>query len=159
MAVDFKKFDQMIDQNKLKKDMEEAAETSYTEVPAGKYLVLLEKMEIKETKAKDKLMFAASFRIKDTIDAPMKQNNRCIFFNRVISGNKTTEKWNDGRAIKGVITWLEELTDEELEFKNYSKFSDDVLSLFQDVKDTIEVEINYDPEAFNPIEIVDVYDK
>lgn len=48
-------------------------------------------MEIKLTKAQDKLMFAVQCKIKEG-----EQANRMIFFNRVISGNKVSENWNDG---------------------------------------------------------------
>lgn len=157
MSVDFSKFDSMVNQEQLAKQMEAAPEND--EVPAGEYIVSVETMEIKPTKAGDKLMFAVGCKIKETLNAPKCQNGRWVFFNRVICGNKTSEKWNDGRAIKGVITWLEELTGEEgIEFKNYSQFSDEVTSLYQDICPAIEVSIKYDPEAFNPIEIVEVFD-
>ena len=106
-------------------------------------------------------MFAVQMGITDTIDAPKKQNKRKIFFNRIICGNKNTERWNDGVAIKGVVSWLEKLLDEgdSIEFKNYSQFADEVLDIYQDVCPDIEVKIEYDPDAFNPITIVEVFDK
>lgn len=158
MAVDFNKFDNMVDQKELKKQMEAAPE--YDDVPAGKYLTTIEKMEVKPTKAGDKLMFAVRMKIKETIDAPRKQDRRYIFFNRVICGNKTTDRWNDGVAIKGVISWLEKITGdgESIEFTSYGEFSETVLDIFQDICGSIEVEVSYDPEAFNPITIDDVYD-
>lgn len=155
MAVDFSKFDEAVNSDELKKEINEAPE----EVPAGKYIVAIESMEVKPTKKGDKLMFAVGARIKETVDAAKKQDNRCIFFNRVISGNRSTEKWNDGRAIKGVLTWLSEVVDHDVEFESYSKFAAEVESIFNDeVEDVIEIEIDYDPEAFNPISIVEVYD-
>lgn len=158
MAVDFNKFDQMINKEQLQKDMENAANADFDEVPAGIYVVSVEKMEVKPTKAGDKLMFAVQCKITETVEAPKKQDNRWIFFNRVICGNKVSEKWNDGAAIKGVITWIKDLTDEEIEFENYSQFSEDVLDIFQDICPTIEAKVQYDPEAFNPISIKEVFD-
>lgn len=159
MAVDFSKFDEAVNSDELKKEINEAPEQEFDEVLAGRYIVAIESMEVKPTKKGDKLMFAVGARIKETVDAPKKQDNRCIFFNRVISGNRSTEKWNDGRAIKGVLTWLSEIVDHDVEFKSYSKFAAEVESIFKDEVDgAIEIEIDYDPEAFNPISIVEVYD-
>lgn len=159
MGIDFEKFNKMVDNKELKKQMDATPE--YDDVPKGKYLCDIDKMEIKETKSHDKLMFSVQLGIKETIDAPKKQDKRKIFFNRVICGNKTTDKWNDGVAIKGVVSWIEKLLDEgdTLEFKNYSQFAEEVLDIYQDICSEIAVKINYDPDAFNSVTIVEVYDK
>lgn len=158
MSVDFSKFDKMVNNDELKKQMDAAPE--FDEVPKGKYLTEIKAMEIKPTKKADKLMFAVQMQIVETIDAPKKQNKRYIFFNRVICGNKTTDKWNDGVAIKGVITWLDHLFEggAGIEFTSYEQFAEDVLEIFQDLSGQVQVEVNYDPDAFNPIEITDVID-
>lgn len=158
MSVDLNKFDQMLNQSELKKQMEAAPE--FDDVPKGTYMAVIDKMEIKETKAGDKLMFAVQLGITETIDAPKKQDKRKLFFNRVICGNKTTDKWNDGVAIKGVITWVEKLLDEgeTLEFKNYSQFAEEILDIYQDICPNVTLRIDYDPDAFNPISIVEVFD-
>ena len=157
--MDFAKFDKMVDNKALKEQMDKAPE--YDDVPKGTYICDIEKMEVKETKNQDKLMLAVQLGITETVEAPKKQNKRKIFFNRVICGNKSTEKWNDGVAIKGVITWLEKLLDDgdTIEFENYSQFAGEVLDIYQDICPHIEVEVNYDPDAFNTIDIVEVYDK
>lgn len=159
MSVDFAKFDKLVNQKELKQQMETAPE--YDDVPKGTYKCSIEKMEVKPTKAGDKVLFAVQLKIKETVDAPKKQDNRYIFFNRVIFGNKTTDKWNDGIAIKGIITWIEKLLaegDDGLEFKNYSEFADDVLDVYQDIHNAIEILVKYDPDAFNSVTIEDVYD-
>ena len=157
--MDFDKFDKLVDQKKLQNEADPANDVEYDDVPKGTYIISIQRMEVKETNAKDKLMFSVQCKIVETLDASKKQDNRWIFFNRVIYGNRVTERWNDGRAIKGVLTWLEELTDVKLDFKSYSTFADDVEDLFEDVvKDKIEVQIKYDPEAFNPISIQEVFD-
>lgn len=157
--MDFAKFDSLVNKDNLKKQMEAAPE--YDDVPKGTYMAVIDKMEIKPTKAQDKLMFAVQMGITETLDAPKKQDRRKIFFNRVIAGNKTTEKWNDGVAIKGVISWIEKLLDEgdTIEFKNYSQFADEVLDIFQDICPQIVLKVNYDPDAFNPVSVVEVFDK
>lgn len=157
--MDFDKFDKMVDNKELKKQMEAAPE--FDDVPKGKYMVDIDKMEIKQTKAGDKLMFAVQLGIIETIDAPKKQDKRKIFFNRVICGNKTTERWNDGIAIKGVISWVEKLLDEgdTIEFKNYSQFAEEILDIYQDICPSVSLKIEYDPDAFNPVSILEVFDK
>lgn len=159
MSVDFNKFDQMVDQKELKKQMDAAPE--YDDVPKGTYMAVIDKMEIKPTKAQDKLMFAVQLGITETIEAPKKQDKRKLFFNRVICGNKTTERWNDGVAIKGVISWVEKLLDEgdTIEFENYSQFADEILDIYQDICPGIVLKIDYDPDVFNPVSIVEVFDK
>ena len=58
-----------------------------------------------------------------------------------------------------MLTWLSEIVDHDVEFKSYSKFAAEVESIFNDeVEGAIEIEIDYDPEAFNPISIVEVFD-
>lgn len=154
MAIDFSAFDQNVDVEQLAKDVANEPAAEFDEVPNGKYIVSFEAMEIKLTKAGDKLMFAVQCKIKEG-----DQKGRMIFFNRVISGNKSTEKWNDGKAIKSVITWLEKLGTETVpEFFNYQDFADCVLDIFQEVKDAVEAEVEYKADAFNLISIKEVFD-
>lgn len=157
--MDFDKFDKMVNGDELKKQMDAAQD--FDDVPKGQYMAVIDKMEIKETKNKDKLMFAVQMGITETLDAPKKQDKRKIFFNRVICGNKTTERWNDGVAIKGVLSWITKLLDEgdSIEFKSYGQLADEVLDIYQDICPQVSLKINYDPDAFNPVEIVEVFDR
>lgn len=153
MAIDFSAFDNKVDLNELQKEVAEAKDNEFQDVPDGKYIVGIEKMEIKLTKAGDKLRFAVQCKIKEG-----EQANRMIFFNCVISGNKNSENWNDGRAIKFVITWLEKLETEVVpEFINYADFADCVLDIFQEIQGKIEMEVDYKSSAFNPITILEVF--
>ena len=86
--VDLSKFDKLVNNDEIKKQMDAAPE--YDDVPAGTYVAEIKNMEVKPTKAGDKLMFSVSFQIIETIDAPKKQDKRYIFFNRGICGNKST---------------------------------------------------------------------
>lgn len=152
MAIDYSKFDNKVDLEELQKEVENAKE--FEDVPKGEYVVSIEKMEQKETKAGDKLMFAVQCKIKEG-----DQKGRMIFFNRVVYGNKTTDKWNDGKAIKGVLTWLDKLgTETKPEFVNYEDFEECILEIYQEIKGNIELEVKYDPDGFNPITIKEVYD-
>lgn len=156
MAIDFSAFDDKVDLAALQKEVAEAKDTEFADVPDGKYIVGIEKMEIKTTKAGDKLMFAVQMKIKEG-----EQKNRKIFFNRVISGNRTSETWNDGRAIKSVCTWVNELLGEDEEpvvFVNYQDFADQILDVFQSIQNSIEIEISYAAKNFNPVKIEEVFD-
>lgn len=153
MAVDFSAFDAKVNVEELQREVNEASDTQYEDVPDGQYEVSFDKMEIKETKAKDKLMFAVQCNILDG-----DQKGRKIFFNRVITGN-TSQKWTDGMAIKSVITWLNKLeTDTVPEFVNYADFADCVLDIFQEVQGKIGAAITYKAKDFNPITIDEAFD-
>ena len=157
MAVDFSAFDAKMDPN-LQEDVKNAKE--YEDVPNGDYIVNVDKMEVKMTKAGDKLMFAVQMSIKENSDgSKSNQKGRKIFFNRVISGNRVSESWNDGKAIKSVITWLDKLeTDLVPEFVNYSDFAELVLDIFQEIQGKVELDVTYKASDFNPVSINEVYD-
>lgn len=153
MAIDFGAFDQKVNLNELQKEVAEADATAFEDVPNGTYIVSFEKMEIKLTKAKDKLMFAVQAKIKEG-----EYKGRLLFFNRVISGN-TSQKWTDGMAIKSVITWLDKLETETVpEFVNYEDFADCVLDIFQEIQGKVEAEIEWKADAFHPMTINEVFD-
>ena len=44
------------------------------------------------------------------------------------------------------------------EFKNYSQFAENVLDIFEEVSGAVELDVKYDPDAFNSISIKEVYD-
>lgn len=153
MAIDFSAFDQKVDLNALQKEVAETDASAFEDVPDGTYIVGFEKMEIKLTKAKDKLMFAVQAKIKEG-----EHKGRLLFFNRVISGN-TSQKWTDGMAIKSVITWLDKLETETVpEFVNYADFADCVLDIFQEIQGKVEAEIEWKANAFHPMTINEVFD-
>jgi hypothetical protein len=149
--MDFSKFDNAINQADLQKQLEEAKnnpQQTDREVPAGNYTVKIEKMELAATKD-GRPMFKVQCRI---LEGEFKK--WCLFMNRVIYGTK-----NDANMIASVIGWLEKLEPSvQVEFKNYSQFADLVLDIFEEVADTVELDVEYDPDAFNSISIKDVFD-
>ena len=152
-GIDFSKFDNSVDLNALQKEVAETDASAFEDVPDGTYIVGFDKMEIKLTNAKDKLMFSVQCNIKEG-----EHKGRKIFFNRVISGN-TSPKWTDAMAIKSVCTWLDKLETETLpEFVNYADFAECVLDIFQEVQGKVEAEIEYSAKKFNPITINEVFD-
>ena len=150
MSIDFSKWDNNINSEDMAKAINEAKnnpQQTDKQVPAGKYTVKIEKMEIAATKD-GRPMFKVQCRI---LEGEFKK--WCIFMNRVIAGTK-----NDANMIASVIGWLEKLDAGVVEFKNYSQFADLVLDIFEDVADAVELDVQYDPEAFNSISIVEVFD-
>lgn len=157
-SFDFSQFDRAINKDQFTKDYEDAKANStddYPEVPKGKYTVKIDKMEVRPTKTDNYPMFSVQCRIQDG-----QYKNSCIFFNRKIYGNKETDKWNDGKAVAGVVTWLDKLQTEIIpEFKSYTQFSECVLDIFDECEQYgLVLEVEYDPNAFNPIKILDVYE-
>ncbi len=151
MSFNFEKFDQAINGEDMAKQIEEAKnnpQQSDKQVEAGNYTVKIEKMEIAATKD-GRPMFKVQCRI---LDGDFKK--WCLFMNRVIYGTK-----NDAGMISSVIGWLEKLEPSvDVEFKNYTQFSELVLDIFEEVADAVELDVAYDPDAFNSISITEVFD-
>lgn len=157
-VFDFSIFDKAVNTEQFKKDLENAKQNAtddYPEVPAGKYRVKIERMEIKPTKKDKAPMFSAMCRI---LEGDYKK--QCVFFNRKIYGNMESDKWNDAKAVQTVITWLDHLETETVpEFISYSQFNECILDIFDECEEYgLELMIDYDPDAFNPIKILKVYE-
>lgn len=155
----FDEFDKKVGadfQDKVK----EATENQYEETPKGKYVAKIEKMELGMSKDK-RPMFKVQMRLTEGVGnteekflSKYKKKKPCIFMNRVVFGTK-----NDGAMIASVIGWLNKLIDKDEEpvvFTTYSDLADETLDLAEDLADA-EIEINYDPDKFNSIEIVKVF--
>ena len=65
MAIDFSAFDEKVDLQELQNEVQNAPDNDFADVPDGTYIISIEKMEIKLTKAQDKLMFAVQAKIKE----------------------------------------------------------------------------------------------
>ena len=157
MAVNFDAIDNAINADDLaKKVQEEKQNGGFDEVPKGKYVCSLEKLEIGATKADHRPMFTMAMKIKEG-----EHKGRLLFMNRVIYGNKS-EKWTDGKAIASVETILDKFGCEKTAAfaGKYGDFADQVADMYENLQGNIEVEIEYDAKAFNPITFTadDVYD-
>lgn len=147
MAVDFSKIDEAVDLQGLQKDVEDS-KNNFSDVPKGTYIVSIEKMEIGETKD-HRPMFKIQCKIKEG-----EFKNRNLFMNRVIYGTK-----NDGSMIQSVLTLLEKLQTVTVpEFTGYNAFVDNVLDIYEEIQGKVELEVEYDADAFNSISIKEVYD-
>ena len=158
MAVDFEKFDKKVNAKELKAQMESAPEFDNTPVAEGTYIAKLKSMEVKETKDHKGLILAVSMQIKENCDGSKDEVKRYVFWNRKIFGNDFRDNWNDGIAIKGALTWINKLGYDPIDFTTYAQLAEDVLETYQAASAEIEIKINWDPDGFNPIEIVDVID-
>lgn len=147
MAVDFSKIDEAVDLQGLQKDVEDS-KNNFSDVPKGTYIVSVEKMEVGETKD-HRPMFKMQCKVKEG-----EFKNRNLFMNRVIYGTK-----NDGAMIQSVLTLLEKFATNTLpEFAGYNAFVDNVLDIYEEIQGKVELEIDYDADAFNSISIKEVYD-
>lgn len=163
--MDFSKFDNVnVDLGAVEEARNNPPQGDGLEAPAGEYIVRIENMELGLTKKDERPMFKLMCRVveageeaKDDVKeflSHFKDKKPCLFMNRVIYGTK-----NDSNMIASVLGWLDKLeTETKPEFKNYSQFADNILDIFEEVADTIELSITYDPKAFNNIVINEIFD-
>ena len=156
----FDKFDKQVNFEEIEKQKKEAAENGgYEDVPAGKYIAKIENMELGLTRDK-RPMFKVQMRLvegegptEQTFLAKYKTKKPCIFMNRVIFGTK-----NDGSMIQSVETWLNKIGfDQPVVFTGYTDFANVILDCAEDSQD-FEFEVDYQPDQFNSISILEVFD-
>ena len=163
----FDDFNKAINKEQLSKDMAAAKDNEYKEVPKGRYTVKFEKMEIGECGENAKTPHAPLFKLQARITGGVDKDGdvfkcgyekSCIFMNKVIYVAQETEKWNNGKAIQVVVSFLENIgSDLPIVFENYDQFSDLVLDLAEECEG-LEFEVEYDPDGFNSISIKDVWE-
>lgn len=151
--MDFSQFDKKVDLKGLKKDIAEAEKNGfdgdYPEVPKGKYEVAFEKIEMRATKKDNRPMLSVMARI---LEGEYKKS--CVFMNRVLFGTK-----NDANMINSAVGWLKNLgTELNIEFESYAQFDNLVMDIAEAVDGNLEYVIDYDPDAFNTISIIDVFE-
>ena len=151
--MDFLKFDAKVDLEGLQKDVKEAEangyDGDYPEVPKGKYEVSFEKIEMKATKKDGRPMLSVMARILEG-----EYKKQCVFMNRVLFGTK-----NDANMINSAVGWLKSLgTNVDVSFESYSQFDDLVMDIAEAMDGNLEHVIEYNPDKFNTISIVDVFE-
>jgi len=153
--MDFKEFDKQVDIEQLKNDAAEIKKNGGTgdfpELPAGIYIIKLDKLELGTTKDKRPMM-KGQFSI---VEGEYKK--RKIFVNRVVYGTK-----NDANMIANVLSFLESLAPSEdvgpLVFTGYAALAELIMDVAEDVAD-LTYEAEYDADAFNPISIKEVFEE
>lgn len=152
MAIDFDKIDRSVDLKGLQADVEDAKKNGgdFPTIPAGKYEVKLESMEIKGTKADpNRPMLAVSFKI---LSGEFK--NQRLFMNRVLYGTK-----NDKNMIASAMGFLEKLdSGVPVSFTSYKQFAQLVLDVAEAIDGTLEYAVDYDDSRFNSITVDEVFE-
>lgn len=147
MAIDYAKFDKMVDLNGLKKDIEDAKNNTaeYKEVPHGTYEVKVSKMELGESKKGDP-MVKIWFKIVEG-----EYKNSMIFLNQVINQGFQIHIVND--LLRAMIP------DMEIEFESYAQYGGLLDDIFEAVDDANEFALEYgENKGFNTFKIVEVFD-
>lgn len=145
--MDFKKFKTNLTSDEFKKRVQEQEE-KMKGVPAGKYEVSVDKMELGVTKDQ-RPMFKIDCKILNG-----EYTDKHVFMNRVVYGTK-----NDAGMIASVLGFLEtlgldldyEITDYDFVYEELNNF---IIDSFEESKQFI-YDIKYDPKAFNNISIID----
>ena len=158
MALDFSKFDKMVDAEGLKKDIADAAANGtgdFKEVPAGTYEVKVEKMELVETGEKSKNPGMPMVSIWFKVLAG-EYKGSLIFYNKVIMGTS-----NDAFMIHSNNEFLRDLDSGiEVEFESYSQYAQLLLDIHESVDGVLEyaLKLGENNKGFKTYEITDVYE-
>lgn len=150
--MDFKKFNNMVDLDGLKKDAAEAASNNsgdFEEVPYGKYEVKLERLELVECKSdknKGQPMVSAWFRINAGT-----QKNRLIFLNQLI---------NQGFQIHIMNEFLRSLDSGcEIIFEDYDQYGHLLMDILEASEDTgFVLDYSQNSKGYKAYKIEEVFD-
>lgn len=152
MAIDFSKFDKMVDIEGLKHDIETAKEKGgeYAEVPLGTYEVKIDKMELGETGENSKNpgspMVKVQFRILNG-----EFENSCLFMNQVITQGFQIHVMNE--FLRSLESGL------EIGFETYSQYNDLLMDVMEKIDGSKEYAIEYgEKKGFKTFKIVEVFD-
>jgi len=150
MSSIFEKWNQEVDQEKLKKEVEEAAagSTSYEEVPTGEYEVSIEKMELVATKESGRPMLSVWFNILTG-----EHKGQKIFMNQVIT---------QGFQIHIANEFLRSLDSGiDVEFDgNYEHYNNTILDVMEVVDKQLEFLLDYgeNKKGYNTFKIKEVFE-
>lgn len=149
MAVDYSKFDRMVDTEGLKHDYEEAAKNGgsgeYKEVPHGTYEVKVDKMELTESKKGDP-MVSIWFRILGG-----DYENSILFFNQVVT---------KGFQIHIVNQLLRDMDSGiGIDFKSFSQYGQMLMDVHEAIDGKLEFAIEYgEKKGFNTFKITEIFE-
>ena len=149
--MDFKKFNNLVDLDGLKKDAAEAADNTFDneEVPYGKYEVKLEKLELvacKSDKNRGMPMVSAWFRI-----IRGDQKNRLIFLNQLV---------NQGFQIHIIKELLQDMdSGVEIDFVDYEQFGNMLMDILEASGDTgFVLDYSENKKGYKAYKIEEVFD-
>ena len=150
MASIFEAWNQAVDTEKLKKEVEEAAagSTNYEDVPVGEYEVSIEKMELVATKETGKPMLSVWFNILTG-----EHKGQKIFMNQVIT---------QGFQIHIANEFLRSLDSGiDVDFDgNYEHYNNTILDIMEVVDKQLEFLLDYgeNKKGYNTFKIKEVYE-
>lgn len=144
----FEKFNKNIDTKALMEEVKKAGENNdFPEIPHGTYVVRVDKMELKESKAGNP-MLTVQFVIAD---GEFKKQR--IFMHQVLTTGFGIYKANE---------FLKSLdTDQEIEFDgNFEDYNNLILDIHEEIDGKLEYELEYgeDKKGYKTFEITEVYD-
>lgn len=144
MSNIWEKFDKEIDKD-IQKQIEDAENSEYAEVPLGDYEVKVDNMELKISKSGNP-MVSIWFRI-----IAGEFNNNLLFMNQVIN-----QPFQIGIANK-ILRALD--PNKEVEFQSYSQYANLIMNIYEEIDGKFEYAIKYgEKKGFSTFEILDIFE-
>lgn len=144
MSNIWEKFDKEIDKD-IQKQIEDAENSEYKEVPLGDYEVKVDNMELKISKNGNP-MVSIWFRI---VAGEFKNN--LLFMNQVIN-----QPFQIGIANK-ILRAL--APNKKVEFQSYTQYANLILDVFEEIDGKYEYALKYDEKkGFSTFEVLDIFE-
>lgn len=144
MSNIWEKFDKEIGKD-IQKQIEEAENSEYAEVPLGDYEVKVDNMELKISKSGNP-MVSIWFRI-----VAGEFNNNLLFMNQVIN-----MPFQIGIANK-ILRALD--PNKNIEFETYSQYANLIMDIYEEIDGKFEYAIKYgEKKGFSTFEILDIFE-
>ncbi|MBL7575397.1 Protein of unknown function [Peptoniphilus asaccharolyticus DSM 20463] len=144
MSNIWEKFDKEIDKD-IQKQIEDAENSEYAEVPLGDYEVKVDNMELKISKSGNP-MVSIWFRI-----IAGDYNNNLLFMNQVIN-----QPFQIGLANK-ILRAL--YPNKNIEFETYSQYANLIMDIYEEIDGKFEYAIRYgEKKGFSTFEVLDIFE-
>ena len=136
MAIDFNKWNEQFGGEEAVKELAEAKSNEYTEVPDGRYICKLEKLELGESKT-GKPMIKGMFRITEG-----EHKKQCLFINQVFTRGFPQHKGLE------FLRSLNVFDESEIDFDgDFNDFNDLLLDIAEEAEGmTFDIEKAHDGE-------------
>ena len=146
MAIDFNKWNEQFGGEEAVKELAEAKSNEYTEVPDGRYICKLEKLELGESKT-GKPMIKGMFRITEG-----EHKKQCLFINQVFTRGFPQHKGLE------FLRSLNVFEESEIDFDgDFEDFNDLLLDIAEEAEGmTFDVEKAHDGE-YTRLTVNDAY--
>lgn len=144
MSNIWEKFDKEIDKD-IQKQIEEAENSEYAEVPLGDYEVKVDNMELKISKSGNP-MVSIWFKI-----VAGKFKNNLLFMNQVI--NMPFQIGIANKILRALAPNV------EVEFQTYTQYANLIMDIFEEIDGKFEYAIKYgEKKGFSTFEILDIFE-